>query len=96
MELPDAIAAFDCEVGVFAGVKQPVMLVSVGGHRNLRERYMVIASVCWFCAIILMLLTALEAISRHEGEVYKRLKVVISKCVVARWLSFVNDFVRII
>lgn len=35
---------------------------------------MVIASVCWFCAIVLMLLTGVEAISRREGEVCWRLK----------------------
>lgn len=68
MELPKTIAAFDCEVGIFARVKQPLMLVSVCGHRNLRGTYMVIASVCWFCAVVLMLLTVLEAISRREGE----------------------------
>ena len=69
MELPDTIATFDCKVGIFSRVKQPVMLASACGYRNPKGMYMVIASVCSFCAIALMSLTRLEAMSRQEGEV---------------------------
>lgn len=46
-----------------------MMLVSVCGYSNPRGTHMVMASVCWFCAMVLMLLTRLEAMSRQEGEV---------------------------
>lgn len=39
---------------------------------------MVIASVCWFCASVLILLTEVEAMSRHEGEVIWLMKLVVS------------------
>lgn len=68
LDSPDTVATFDREVRIFARVKQPMKLVSVFSHSKLRETCMVIASVCWFCAIVLILVAAIEAMSRHEGE----------------------------
>ena len=82
MELPDTIATFDSKVGIFSRVEQPVVLASVCSYRNPKVTYMVIASVCSFCAIALMSRTRLEAMSRQEGELCQELKVVVSGCVV--------------
>lgn len=37
VQLPDTVATFYCEVGIFPRIKQPVLLVSVSGRRNVRQ-----------------------------------------------------------